>query len=210
MRARIPTGKPYLTARLRKLADLCALWLVALCLGSISPTYAQSVQDSTIDLAKDVNEAALLDQLLEADPKQAKKIAKDIERLWARSGSASADLLLKRGREALRARKTKIALEHLTALTDHAPDFAEGWHLRASALYQEELYGPALENLGRTLALNPNHFEAIQGLGAIFEQLGDSKRAYEAYSHVLTIHPHHPTVLEAMKRLEATVKGPAL
>ncbi|WP_431364026.1 tetratricopeptide repeat protein [Planktotalea sp.] len=167
-------------------------------------------QESPTRNEAEIDAALLLEQLRDAEASEASKIARDLSRAWSRSGSASADLLLKRGRDALKAKKPKVAIEHLTALTDHAPEFAEGWHMRASAYYQEKLYGPALEDLARVLALNPNHFEAIQGLGAIFEQLGDQTRAYEVYEQVIAIHPHHADVLEAMKRLEPKVKGPAL
>ena len=39
------------------------------------------------------------------------------------------DLLLERGRKAMSEGDTNTAIEHLTALTDHAPNFAEGWML---------------------------------------------------------------------------------
>ena len=207
MRAFIPTRKPYLAARLRKLSSAV---LVALVMYYIPFSTFSAAQDASVQSEAEINAQLLLQRLSTASPEDAKKIARQIKRNWARSGSASADLLLKRGRDALKAKKPKVAIEHLTALTDHAPEFAEGWHMRASALYQQNLYGPAVADLEKALRLNPFHFDAIQGLGAVFEQLGDSKRAYEAYTQVLAIHPHHTVVLEAMERLEDKVKGPAL
>jgi tetratricopeptide (TPR) repeat protein len=207
MRAFNPTRKLDLAAYPRKLTGALLFVLVVYSIPYAAPAYAQDTAQQT---EAEVETQALFGQLRTAGPHEAEQIARKIKRSWLRSGSASADLLLKRGRDAFKAKKPKVAIEHLTALTDHAPNFAEGWHARASAFYQEELYGPALEDLERVLALNPNHFEAIQGLGAIFEQLGDPKHAYEVYTEVLTIHPHHATVLEAMERLEAKVKGPAL
>ena len=199
--------KPYLAAHSRKLGVmlLAALLMLAVAYGGVAGAQELPEQNEA-----EINAQVLLEKLRDASEGDAAKIATQIKRAWARSGSGSADLLLKRGRDALQAKKPKVAIEHLTALTDHAPDFAEGWHMRASALYQQQLYGPALDDLEKTLALNPNHFEAIQGLGAIFEQLGDPMRAYEVYEQVLTIHPHHADVLEAMERLETQVKGPAL
>ena len=207
MRAFNPTRKLDLAAYPRKLIGAVLLGLVVYSIPFVSAAEAQAAMKQS---EAENNSQILLDNLRESTPQEAEKIARDIKRNWARSGSASADLLLKRGRDALKAKKPAVALEHLTALTDHAPDFAEGWHMRASALFQVKLYGPAVEDLARVLALNPNHFDAIQGLGAIFEQLGDHKRAYQAYSQVLTIHPHHADVLEALERLEPVVKGPAL
>jgi tetratricopeptide (TPR) repeat protein len=211
MRALIQTRKLYLAAKPRKLARNFS-GAVVLAIAALCVPYATSAdaQDAPVQTAAEIDAQVLLGQLRAAPAKDAEKIASTIKRSWSRSGSASADLLLKRGRDALNAKKPKVAIEHLTALTDHAPEFAEGWHLRASAFYAQERYGLALEDLARTLMLNPDHFDAIQGLGAIFEQLGDPKRAYEVYEQVLTIHPHHAAVLEAMERLESKVKGPAL
>ena len=96
------------------------------------------------------------------------------------------------------------AIEHLTAVTDHAPDFAEGWHLRATAYYRKDLYGPALADLQRALSLNPQNYNAIFGLGIMFQEFEDFARAEQAFREVLTLHPHHEnatTALEQLKRL---------
>jgi len=102
------------------------------------------------------------------------------------------------------------AIEHLTALTDHAPEFAEGWHLRASAYFDAGLYGPALADLERALRLNPNNYNAIIGLGAMFETFEDPARAYEAYLRAQAIHPNHEEVGKALERLKPEVEGKAL
>ena len=207
MRAFIQTRKPYLAAHQRKPNSAFFLALVVFCIHFSTFGAAQEVARQS---KAEINAQLLLQRLSEAGPEDATRIARQIKRNWARSGSASTDLLLKRGNDALKAKKPRIALEHLTALTDHAPNFAEGWHTRASAFYQQDMYGPAVADLEQALRLNPFHFDAIQGLGAVFEQLGDHEGAYEAYKQVIAIHPHHTAVLEAMERLEDKVRGPAL
>ncbi|WP_171052592.1 tetratricopeptide repeat protein [Ruegeria sediminis] len=156
------------------------------------------------------DEATLLDQLSQADPPQALRIDRELQAIWMKSGSASADLLLARGREALDVGDVETAIEHLTALTDHAPEFAEGWHARASAFFGQERYGLALADLERALALNPSQYEAIFGLGLIFEALGRPEQAYAAYSRALSIHPHHEEVTNAVNRLKPRIEGEAL
>ena len=94
----------------------------------------------TAQTADSQDEALLLRQLAEADPAEAKRLDRQLQALWRKSGSASMDLLLKRGRDALELEYTNIAIGHLTALTDHAPDFAEGWHARASAYFAANLF----------------------------------------------------------------------
>ncbi|WP_370400883.1 tetratricopeptide repeat protein [Sulfitobacter sp. JB4-11] len=146
--------------------------------------------------------AELLEDLRAAGPVDAPRIARDIEREWSRSGSAAMDMLLTRGREALSEGDFRLAIEHFTALTDHAPDFAEGFHARAEAYFRRDLYGPALDDLQRTLALNPQHYDAIFGLAVLMQEFGDLRRAAELYRKVLEIHPHHENAQTALKRLK--------
>ncbi len=153
----------------------------------------------------------LLDELAQAeDARAADRLEKQVRQEWSKSGSAAMDLLLKRGQDALDVDNVDVAVEHLTALTDHAPDFAEGWHSLALAYYRAEMFGPAADALERTLALNPDHFGALRGLGAIFEQVDKPDLAYDAYSRVLSLRPHDSDVIDALERLELRVNGQAL
>ncbi len=156
------------------------------------------------------DEEALLRQLAQATPEQAIGLDRQLQALWSQSGSASADLLLERGREALDDGDIEAAIEHLTALTDHAPEFAEGWHARASAFFGIDRFGMAAADLEHALTLNPNNYQAIYGLGLIFEVVGKPDQALEAYSRALAIHPNHEEVTNAMNRLKPQVEGKAL
>lgn len=149
----------------------------------------------------------LFAQLQTADEQSAQDIESEIWIEWSKSGSPAMDLLLQRGREAMGAGETEIAIEHFTALIDHAPDFAEGWNARATAYFQTGDFGPSISDIGHVLTLNPRHFGALDGLGAIFEELGRPEQALEVYRASLAIHPHQPSVLEAVDRLEAAAKG---
>ncbi len=164
----------------------------------------------TAQVADSGNETDLLEQLSQADPVQAIGIDRQLKAIWEQSGSASGDLLLERGREALEKGDVYAALDHLTALTDHAPDFAEGWHARASALFGMERFGMAVADLEHALTLNPNQYDAIYGLGLIFEVIDKPEQAYEAYSRALAIHPHHEEVTNALNRLKPRIEGKAL
>ena len=143
----------------------------------------------------------LMERLRTADAPEATQAAQEVERLWSRSGSPSIDLLLKRGREALEEGDFAAAIAHLTALTDHAPDFAEGYHARAQAYYRADLYGPALDDLERTLALNPDHYNAIFGFAVLTQEFGNLGLAAQLYRKVLDLHPHHENAQEALSSL---------
>ncbi|WP_318527433.1 tetratricopeptide repeat protein [Roseobacter sinensis] len=155
-------------------------------------------------------EEALLEQLREAPETEAARLDRALSLIWDNSGSPAMNLLLKRGRDALKEEETEKAIDHLTALTDHAPEFAEGWHARATAYYQAGLYGPALDDLERALALNPNNYNAIFGLGVMLREFGDLERAAEAFDRVLALNPHHENAKTAMEQLERNGIGRTL
>ena len=102
------------------------------------------------------------------------------------------------------------AIAHLSAAIDHAPDFAEAWHLRSVAFFRQERYGLALHDIERALAIEPRHFNVIYGLGVLLKELGQPDLAEEAFSRALAIHPHHEAVTKALERLDNQVDGSAL
>jgi len=149
----------------------------------------------------------LFTQLQTEDLPQWEQVEQKIWRQWSQSGSDAMDVLLDRGREALEAGDLVLAIDHFTALIDHAPDFAEGWNMRATAHFQDEEFGLSIADIQRTLALNPRHFGALQGLGRILEELREEESALEAYRAAFAIHPHRPSLKESIERLEAQVSG---
>ncbi|MCH8465035.1 MAG: tetratricopeptide repeat protein [Roseinatronobacter sp.] len=151
--------------------------------------------------------AQLLGELRAPDQQGWQRIERQIQRLWSRSGSASADLLLQRGRDAIRRGDTTRAVEHFSAVIDHAPDFAEAYHARAMAWFMAGRLGLALDDLQHALSLNPQHFTALIGLGRIFEELNAHERARKAYDAAHAIHPHRDDVKAARERLERRLSG---
>ena len=149
----------------------------------------------------------LFQQLQTATDEEASGISDNIWIEWSKSGSPAMDLLLKRGRDAMNAGLPQVAIGHLTALIDHAPDFAEGYNARATAYFQTGNLGPSVSDIAKTLTLNPRHFGALAGLGMIFEQLDLPEQALEVYKAALAINPHMSDVRDAVARLETAVGG---
>lgn len=129
---------------------------------------------------------------------------------WSKSGSPAMDLLLERGREAMEEENWELAIEHFSALIDHAPDFAEGWNARATAYFQAGRLGQSLSDIRQTLALNPRHFGALSGLGVILEQLDQEEAALAAWREVERLSPNRPNLDETLERLERETLGQTL
>lgn len=180
-----------LPARFKRTVTACALALLL-----AGPAAAQE---------QDLND--LFEALRSAEGPAAEAIEERIWQEWSKSGSPAMDLLLERGREALDAGDTTLAIEHFTALVDHAPDFAEGYNARATAYFQAGLFGPSLEDIRQVLARNPRHFGALSGLGLILEDLGETGGALEAYRAVQRLYPGRVGLAETILRLERQIEG---
>lgn len=134
-------------------------------------------------------------------------VERQIVRVLSDSGSPAMDLLLRRGRAALDADRYDEAIEHFSALIDHAPDFAEAWNARATAFFAAGQIGPALADVRKTLELEPRHFAAWQGLGILMTEMERPDLALRAFRQAAAIHPHRPDLKEALERLEREVGG---
>lgn len=152
----------------------------------------------------------LLDRLAQPDLRNWDVMEQHIYQQWSSAGSATADYLLQRGRDAMAAADLDAAYSHLTALIDHAPEFAEGWNARATMFYQAGRYGPAIADIQEALAREPRHFGALIGLGIMLEEMNELQGALRAYEAAHAIHPHRPDVEEAIGRIEAQVSGRTL
>lgn len=152
----------------------------------------------------------LFAQLFYADAVDAPIIEQNLYAELSRSGSDAMDLLLERGRDAIAVGDSRLAIEHMTALVDHAPNFAEGYNGRATAYYIAGLYGPAMADIGTALTLEPRHFGAMSGMALILDELGEYDSALTVLKAIRDIYPLMEGLDERIERLELALSGVAL
>ncbi len=142
-----------------------------------------------------------------ADPAEAKGIAQLIERRLDRSGSATADLLTDRARQAMTGHDFPLAAELMDRVTALEPHWAEGWNRRATVFWLLSDKTDALADLQRALVLEPRHFEAWAALGRMYESLEDKTRALAAFRRAHALYPQMERIQEAIDRLALEVDG---
>jgi tetratricopeptide (TPR) repeat protein len=152
----------------------------------------------------------LFSALPEASQSESRDIEADILRAFSDSGSDAMDHLLEQGLTALEVGDSLEASEHFTALIDHAPNFAEGYHARATAYYHLGLVGAAMSDIAQALTLEPRHFGALSHLGGILEELGRTQEALEVLYLIEQMHPFMRGLSERIQRLEQSTQGSAL
>jgi tetratricopeptide (TPR) repeat protein len=154
----------------------------------------------------DVKHQPRLDQLFErlaaaGAETEAEGIAEQIVRIWARSGSDTLDLLMDRVKQAMEAKDGVLALDILDSVLALKPDWAEAYSRRAAVHFQLKDMDGAMRDLRQTLLLEPRHFQALAGIGMIFQQGGNEKQALAAFREALKLNPYIKGVKQAAEKL---------
>jgi tetratricopeptide (TPR) repeat protein len=100
-----------------------------------------------------------------------------------------------------------LALKLLDAIIKMRPDYVEAWNRRATVYYLQNNYARSLADIEQVLVREPRHFGALAGLGMIMQDVGDDKRALEAFRKALAINPHLEKVPALVKTLQEKVEG---
>jgi tetratricopeptide (TPR) repeat protein len=129
---------------------------------------------------------------------------------YSESGSDTADLLLRRARQAIGVENYSDALKILDATIALDPDWAEGWNARATARYLDDDYKGSMADIAQTLKREPKHLGALMGMGMILEAREKREEALKVYERVLVIAPHWRNAQEAADKLKAALAGSEL
>ena len=141
------------------------------------------------------------------DDVSARHVEARIWALWMQTPSDTAALLMVRAKAAMDAQQIDLALKLLDAIIKLRPDYTEAWNRRATLYYLQNDYARSLADIQQVLAREPRHFGALAGLGMIMQDLGDEKRALEAFRKALAVNPHLEKVPELVKQLTEKVEG---
>jgi tetratricopeptide (TPR) repeat protein len=126
------------------------------------------------------------------DENEAKAIADEIWAIWTESDNEMANELMSAGIALMVLGRNEEALDRFNKVVEIAPDFAEGWNKRATVHYLLDEYQESVDDIERTLELEPRHFGALSGLGLIYMEPGEDDIAIRAFEGALKVNPHLP------------------
>lgn len=129
----------------------------------------------------------------------------EIWRLWQGSGTPELDELMAQAAMLIDLGMHPLALPLLNDIVKRAPDWAEGWNKRATALYLAGEHDLSLADIDRVLVLEPRHFGALAGMGLIRIARGEYRDALAAYRKALAVNPFLKERLELIPALEKKV-----
>jgi tetratricopeptide (TPR) repeat protein len=156
--------------------------------------------------AKIFNE--LFTRLREApDPANAAQTRALITRIWAHSGSPTADLLMARAESALKGAQGAPAATLLDRIVSLYPDWSQGWRRRAqSALARGDNEGAMLD-LNRALQAEPRDFLAMGELAELMRATNQDRPALELLRRALALDPRNEQLRAETEQLQRQVEG---
>ncbi len=174
---------------------------------SLAPDYSK--------LSPSAERTARLDDLFiklaeKEDAQSGNLVAEEILAIWMESGSASVNLLLRRGAEAEARGQPKRARIFYNHAVDLSPEFAEAWARSARLALTQKDFNRALNESLKTLTLEPRHFYTLWTLGNVLEALGRQDEALETYREANALYPELKAVKDRLAELEIEVEGSVL
>lgn len=156
--------------------------------------------------------AQMLDDLFSrlqraSDPAEAQALALSIQHIWLQIRSDTASLLMARAMQSIQSAQYKVALLLLDKITALEPGWVEAWNQRAMARFLSGDQEGAMADIDEAIKLEPRHFGALAGMGAILQQAGLDKQALQIYSKALALYPMQPEMKKTVEKLKIAVEG---
>jgi tetratricopeptide (TPR) repeat protein len=150
----------------------------------------------------------LFQQLREApNPASASQTRMLIERVWARSGSPTADLLMSRAETALKAAQEQVAGALLDKIVGLYPDWSQAWRRRAQAAFAQGDSEGAMLDLNRALSAEPRDFLAMEQLAELFRETHRDGEALGLMRRALALDPHDEHLGKDAEDLAREIEG---
>ena len=142
------------------------------------------------------------------DEASAKHVEARIWAMWMQTPSDTAALLMVRAKAAMDAQQTGCRAETARCRDQAASGLCRGLEpARDACIICRTTTRHSLEDIEQVLVREPRHFGALAGLGMIMQDLGDEKRALDAFRNALAVNPYLEKVPELVKTLSEKVEG---
>lgn len=138
----------------------------------------------------------------QAPPQAPDEIEDEIWAIWTSHEDPALEARMQRAISAIARRRFGEAETLLDGLVAAAPDWAEAWNKRATLYYLTRRDAEGIEDIRRSLELEPRHFGAICGFGQICLRHGETAAAASAFAAALQINPHLDSVRAILAELE--------
>ena len=102
-------------------------------------------------------------------------------------------------------RNYPLAIRFFNNLIEEDPNFAEGWNKRATVHFMMGNFDQSMQDIIKTLELEPRHFGALDGMGLTFIHQGQFQQAIDVYDKMLEIFPFSVKTMDKKERIQSFI-----
>ena len=147
------------------------------------------------NLFKKLNETENQDEI--------RDLISDIWNIWYEVDDPKVIEYFEKGIQAMNLRNYPLAIRFFNNLIEEDPNFAEGWNKRATVHFMMGNFDQSMQDIIKTLELEPRHFGALDGMGLIFIHQGQFQQALDVYDKMLEIFPFSVKTMDKKERIQS-------
>ena len=152
------------------------------------------------NLFKKLNETENQDEI--------RDLISDIWNIWYEVDDPKVIEYFEKGIQAMNLRNYPLAIRFFNNLIEEDPNFAEGWNKRATVHFMMGNFDESMQDIIKTLELEPRHFGALDGMGLIFIHQGQFQQAIDVYDKMLEIFPFSVKTMDKKERIQSFISQP--
>ncbi len=149
------------------------------------------------NLFKKLNETENQDEI--------RNLISDIWNIWYEVDDPKVIEYFEKGIQAMNLRNYPLAIKYFNNLIEEDPNFAEGWNKRATVHFMMGNFDQSMQDIIKTLELEPRHFGALDGMGLIFIHQGQFQQAIDVYDKMLEIFPFSVKTMDKKERIQSFI-----
>ncbi len=149
------------------------------------------------NLFKKLNETENQDEI--------RDLISDIWNIWYEVDDPKVIEYFEKGIQAMNIRNYPLAIRFFNNLIEEDPNFAEGWNKRATVHFMMGNFDQSMQDIIKTLELEPRHFGALDGMGLIFIHQGQFEQAIDVYDKMLEIFPFSVKTMDKKERIQSFI-----
>jgi tetratricopeptide (TPR) repeat protein len=149
------------------------------------------------NLFKKLNETENQDEI--------RDLISDIWNIWYEVDDPKVIEYFEKGIQAMNLRNYPLAIRFFNNLIEEDPNFAEGWNKRATVHFMMGNFDQSMQDIIKTLELEPRHFGALDGMGSIFIHQGQFQQAIDVYDKMLEIFPFSVKTMDKKERVQSFI-----
>ena len=149
------------------------------------------------NLFKKLNETENQDEI--------RDLISDIWNIWYEVDDPKVIEYFEKGIQAMNLRNYPLAIRFFSNLIEEDPNFAEGWNKRATVHFMMGNFDQSMQDIIKTLELEPRHFGALDGMGLIFIHQGQFQQAIDVYDKMLEIFPFSVKTMDKKERIQSFI-----